>query len=304
MPETLQDFWKLIKLSFNEFVDDNSLRLSASLSYYTIFSMAPMLIIIISVAGIFFGVDAVEGKVYHQINGLVGSDAARQIQIIIKNIKLSQHSRGGVIIGSVILIIGASGVFTEIQDSINYLWCIKAKPKQNWVKLIVNRLLSFSLIAAFGFLLFVSLLGNALFDLLSDHLKLYFTDGIIYLFYFLNVVFMLLLTSFMFAFIYKILPDAIIRWRDAFIGGLVTAILFTGGKLVISAYVGYSNIDVIYGTTASIIIILLWVYYSSIILYFGASFTKFYTIHHGGNVVPKNNAVFIERQEKNSSKML
>lgn len=109
MPDTLQDFWKLIKLSFNEFVDDNSLRLSASLSYYTIFSMAPMLIIIISVAGIFFGVDAVEGKVYHQINALVGSDAARQIQLIIKNIKLSQHSRGGVIIGSVILIIGASG---------------------------------------------------------------------------------------------------------------------------------------------------------------------------------------------------
>ena len=123
MPETLQDFWKLIKLSFNEFVDDNSLRLSASLSYYTIFSMAPMLIIIISVAGIFFGVDAVEGKVYHQINGLVGSDAARQIQIIIKNIKLSQHSRGGVIIGSVILIIGASGVFTEIQDSIGCQGC-------------------------------------------------------------------------------------------------------------------------------------------------------------------------------------
>ncbi len=303
MTKTLNDFWKLIKLSFNEFVDDNSLRLSASLSYYTIFSMAPMLIIIISVAGIFFGVDAVEGKVYHQIKGLVGSDAAKQIQLIIKNIKLSQHSRSGVIIGSVILIIGASGVFTEIQDSINYLWSIKAKPKQNWVKLIVNRLLSFSLITAFGFLLFVSLLGNALFDLLSDHLQLFFADGVIYLFYFLNVVFILLVTSLMFAFIFKILPDAVIRWRDAFIGGLVTAILFTGGKLMISAYVGYSNIDVIYGTTASIIVILLWVYYSSIILFFGASFTKYYSIHCGGNIIPKNNAVFMETQEKKGSKM-
>jgi membrane protein len=290
-------FWRLIKLSLEDFVEHNSLKLSASLSYYTTFSIAPILIIIISIAGIFFGVEAVQGRIYNQLNGLIGNEAALQIQAIIKNVESTQHNRGGAIVGLIILIVGASGVFTEIQDSINFLWSIKAKPKKGWVKVIINRLVSFSLIASLGFLLFVSLAANAILDLLSDPLKTYFEDATIYFFYGVNTVFTLVVTTCMFAIIFKMLPDAILHWRDAWVGALLTALLFTGGKLLISLYVGYSELGEIYGATASIIIILLWVYYTSIILFFGASFTRHYAILHGGKITPKKNAVSVMRHE-------
>ena len=290
-------FWKLIKLSIEDFIEHNSLKLSASLSYYTTFSIAPILIIIISVAGIFFGVEAVQGRIYHQLNGLIGNEAAQQIQAIIKNVETTQHNRNGAIVGLIILIIGASGVFTEIQDSINFLWSIKAKPKKGWVKVILNRLLSFSLIASFGFLLFVSLAANAILDVLSEPLKAYFADATIYLFYGVNTVFTLVVTTCMFTIIFKMLPDAIVHWRDACVGAFLTALLFTGGKLLISLYVNYSELGKIYGATASIIIILLWVYYTSIILFFGASFTRHYALLHGGKIIPKKNAVSIVKHE-------
>ena len=290
-------FWKVFKLSIEDFIEYNSLKISASLSYYTTFSIAPILIIIISVAGIFFGVEAVQGKIYLQLNGLIGDEAAQQIQAIIKNVETTQHNRKGAIVGVIILIIGASGVFTEIQDSINYLWSIKAKPKKGWVKVILNRLLSFSLIASFGFLLFVSLAANAILDLLSEPLKTYFADAMIYLFYVVNTVFTLAVTACMFTIIFKMLPDAIVHWRDAWVGAFLTALLFTGGKLLISLYVNYAELGKIYGATASIIIILLWVYYTSIILFFGASFTKHYALLHGGKITPKKNAVSVVKHE-------
>lgn len=290
-------FWKLIKFSFEDFVEHNSLKLSASLSYYTTFSIAPILIIIISVAGIFFGVEAVQGRIYHQLNGLIGNEAALQIQTIIKNVESPQNNRGGAIVGLIILVIGASGVFTEIQDSINYLWSIKSKPKKGWVKVIINRLLSFSLIASFGFLLFVSLAANAILDVLSEPLKTYFEDVTIYLFYGANTIFTLMVTTCMFTIIFKMLPDAILHWRDALVGAFLTALLFTGGKLLISFYVNYSELGEIYGATASIIIILLWVYYTSIILFFGASFTRNYALLHGGKITPRKNAVSTIKHE-------
>jgi membrane protein len=291
-------FWRLFKLSFDDFVEHNSLKLSAALSYYTTFSIAPILIIIISVVGIFFGVDAVQGKIYYQLNGLIGSEAAGQIEAIIKNVETTQLNRNSAIVGLIILLVSASGVFTEIQDSINYLWSIKAKPKKGWLKVILNRLLSFSLIASFGFLLLVSLAANAMLDLLSESLKNYFEDATIYLFYGINTVFTLLVTTCMFVIIFKLLPDAIVHWRDAWVGAFLTALLFTCGKLLISLYVSYSELGTIYGATASIIIILLWVYYTSIILFFGASFTRHYAQIHGGKITPKKNAVNIVRQEK------
>ncbi len=293
----LKIFWKLLKLSFEEFINDNSLKLSASLSYYTVFSIAPLVIIIISLAGIFFGVDAVQGKIYGQINGLVGNSAAMQIQDIIKNVQKSQDSHTGAIIGFIVLMIGASGVFTEIQDSINYIWSVKAKPKKGWLKLIINRLLSFSLIASFGFLLLVSLLVNAVMDLLSDRLVVMFPNATVFLFYVLNIVFIFLVISCLFAIIFKVLPDARIHWKDAFMGSSFTAFLFIGGKYLIGLYLGSSNIGETYGATASIVLVLLWVYYSSIILYFGAEFTKMYAIHHGGKITPNDTAVFIVKQE-------
>lgn len=291
-----------IKKAGGQFAADNAIKLSASLSYYTIFALAPLLIVIISLAGIFLGPDAVQGKIYGEINDVVGNAAALQIQEIIQNIKATKHTVAGTVIGLVALLVGATGVFTEIQDSINYIWSIKAKPKKGWVKLLTNRLLSFSLIISLGFILLVSLMVNALMDLLSEHLKFYFADATVYIFYALNLVMIFVIISCLFAVIFKVLPDATIKWKDAFVGASLTAILFIIGKFLISFYVGHSNIGVTYGTAASVIIILLWVYYSSIILFFGAEFTHVYALNYGGGVVPDETAVFIIKQEVKETK--
>lgn len=293
----MRKFWLVLRQAFTEFFNDHGPKFSASLSYYTIFALGPVLIIIISLAGIFFGKDAVEGKIYWQINGLVGSPAALQIQDIISNIEQSQLSRSGAILGLVILLIGATGVFTEMQDSINYIWSIKTKPKKSVVKFLFDRLLSFSLIISFGFILMVSLAVHALVDLLHEKLKMFFDEATVFIFQGLNYAILFVVITTLFAIIFKVLPDAKIRWKDTFIGASFTAVLFLVGKFLIGFYLGNANIGVTYGAAASVVIILLWVYYTSIILYFGAEFTKIYTMNFGGGIVPDKTAVFIIKQE-------
>jgi membrane protein len=289
--------WKIFKQSVTEFLDDNCIKLSASLSYYTIFALGPMLIVIISFAGIFLGRDAVEGKLYGQIKVLVGSAAAEQIQSIIANLQHSQQSVTAAIIGIVLLILGATGVFTEIQGSINYIWSIRAKPKKGWLKFITNRLISFSLVISCGFILLVSLTINALMELLNEKLLHYFKSVTIVAFYIMNWVLIFAIIATLFAIIFKVLPDATIKWKDAFIGSSFTALLFMLGKFLISLYIGKSNVGLTYGAAGSIIVILVWVYYSSLILFFGAEFTKIYAIHHGTGIKPTQTAVFIIKHE-------
>jgi membrane protein len=290
-------FWLILRQAFTEFLNDHGLKFSASLSYYTIFALGPVLLIIISLAGIFFGKDAVEGKIYWQIQGLVGSAAALQIQDIISNIEASQFTRSGFLLGVVILFIGATGVFTEMQDSINYIWSIKSKPKKSILKFVFDRLTSFSLIISFGFILMVSLAIHALVDLLHEILKGHFSEVSVVIFTCLNYVWLFVIITSMFAIIFKVLPDAKIRWKDVFVGASFTSVLFLIGKFLIGLYLGNSNIGVTYGAAASVVIILLWVYYTSIILYFGAEFTKVYTMNFGGGIVPDKTAVFIIKQE-------
>jgi membrane protein len=254
-------------------------------------------VIIISLAGIFFGAEAVQGKVYGQIAGLVGSDAAIQIQSIIKNIGLSDNGPAGAAIGIAILLVGATGVFTEIQTSLNYILSIKAKPKKGWLRILTNRLLSFSLIVSLGFIMLISLVVSALLDLLTDKLKLIFADYTIYLFHTMNFLIAFSVIAVLFTVIFKVLPDAWLRWRDAFVGACFSTVLFLIGKYVISIYITQSAIGQVYGTAASIIIILVWVYYSSIILYFGAEFTKVYAMYYGGGILPNETAVFIIKRE-------
>ena len=293
----MTNIWKVFKQSVTEFLDDNCIKLSASLSYYTIFALGPMLIVIISFAGIFLGRDAVEGKLYGQIKVLVGSAAAEQIQSIIANLQHSQQSVTAAIIGIFLLILGATGVFTEIQGSINYIWSIRAKPKKGWLKFITNRLISFSLVISCGFILLVSLTVNALMELLNERLLHYFKSVTIVVFYILNWVLIYAIIATLFAIIFKVLPDATIKWKDAFIGSSFTALLFMLGKFLISLYIGKSNVGLTYGAAGSIIVILVWVYYSSLILFFGAEFTKIYAIHHGTGIKPTQTAVFIIKHE-------
>lgn len=289
--------WNVLKQAGVEFIHDNGMKLSASLSYYTIFSMGPILIIIISLAGIFWGREAVQGKIYGEINGLVGNAAALQIQEIIQNIEKSQLGASGALIGFGVLLVGATGVFTEMQDSINYIWSVRAKPKRGFVKLIINRLISFSLLIGLGFLLMVSLIINAVLDLLHERIEHYFDNLSVYIFQGLNLLSILAVITCLFAIIFKVLPDATIRWRDSFVGAGFTSLLFLIGKSLISFYVANSSIGVTYGAAASIIILLLWVYYTSIILFYGAEFTKIYTLNHGSGITPDDTAVFIIKRE-------
>jgi membrane protein len=220
-----------------------------------------------------------------------------QIQDIIQNIEQSQLGPRGAIVGIIILIVGATGVFTEIQDSINYVWSIRAKPKKSWLKFLINRLISFSLIVSFGFILMVSLGVHALTDLLFEKLTRFFSDATVYIFMVVNYVILFLIITLLFAIIFKVLPDAKVRWKDAAVGASFTAVLFLLGKFLIGFYLGTSNIGVTFGAAASLVIILLWVYYTSIILYFGAEFTKIYTLNFGGGIKPDDTAVFIIKQE-------
>src|SRR5688500_6917994 len=293
----IRSLGKALKNATIGFIDDNAFKLSASLSYYTIFALGPLLIIIISLAGIFYHREDVQGRIYWQLNGLVGNEAALQIQTIIANIQQTEYTTVGAIIGAIVLLIGATGVFTEMQDSINFIWSVKAKPKKSWLKFLINRLLSFSLIIGLGFMLLVSLIINAILDFLSDKLEKFFSDYTYYLFYVINSAIQILIITMLFAVIFKVLPDAIIAWKDAIVGAAVTALLFILGKLLITYYIGRSNLDITYGAAASIIIILSWVYYNALILYFGAEFTKMHALAGRHGIRPKDTAVFIIKKE-------
>jgi membrane protein len=285
--------WLLLSETFNGFIDDNGMKLAAALSYYTIFALPPLLIIIISLSGFFFGAEAVRGEVFGQINGLVGNAAALQIQEIIKNVKLSHSNSFATVFGIIILLIGASGVFAEIQDSINFIWGLKAKPKRGIVKFIKNRLMSFSMIGSVGFLLLVSLIINSVMDVLNTRLAVFFPKDSVYLFYVSNLLLVFFIITLLFTVIFRTLPDGKVVLRDCLIGAAFTSLLFMIGKFAIGAYLGQSTIASWYGAAGSVILILVWVYYSAIILYFGAEFTKVYAETHGGKIIPNEYAVQI-----------
>jgi len=285
----------LLKETYNGFIDDNGIKLSAALSYYTVFSLPPLLIIIMSLSGIFFGADAVRGEIFGQINSLVGSDAAMQIQETIKKVELSNGNSFAQTIGIIILLIGATGVFAEIQDSINFIWGIKAKPKRGLIKYLYNRLMSFSMIGSVGFLMLVGLIINSLIDVLSKRLVVIFPQDTIYLFYIVNALVIFTIITLLFSIIFKTLPDGKIALRDCLIGASFTAILFMIGKFVIGFYLGKYKIASAYGAAGSVILILIWVYYSAIILYFGAEFTKVFASTHGQKIVPNAYSVRIEK---------
>ena len=287
----------LLKETLSEFIDDDAIKLSAALSYYTVFSLPPLLIIIISLSGIFFGEEAVRGELFGQINGLVGNTAALQIQETIKNVKLSSSNTFATTLGVIVLLIGASGVFAEIQDSINYIWGLKAKPKRGFVKFIKNRLMSFSMIGSVGFLLLVGLIVNSIMDVLNERLAVNFPKDTFYLFYVLNLLIVFLIITILFTIIFKTLPDGKIALKDSLVGASFTSFLFMIGKFAIGAYLGSSAVASIYGAAGSVVLILVWVYYSAFILYFGAEFTKVYAQKHGQQIIPNQYSVKILKQK-------
>lgn len=293
----VKTFFRSIKEAAILFMDTKGMKLCASLSYYTIFSLGPLLIIIISLAGIFYGREAVRGEVYDELFEIIGENAAIQVQNIIQNIESTRMTGTGLTLGIIILLFGASGVFTEIQDSINTIWSVKAKPQKGWLKFIFNRLLSFSLIISIGFILLVSLILSTLLDVIYDRLMNYFPDTTLFFASALNLLIPFIIISILFIIIFKILPDAKVGWKEVMMGAIFTAILFLIGKFAIGLYIKNSSFSNTYGAASSIVILLTWIYYSSIILYFGAAFTKCYTMERGKKIIPKKTAVLVEQKE-------
>lgn len=295
--KALKHTGKLLKDTFTCFMEDKGLKLSASLSYYTVFSMAPLLLLTISLAGFVYGRQAIEGKIFTELNELLGEGAANQIQEIIRNLELSGNTTFSVIVGVVTLIIGATTVFGDIQDSINMIWSVKAKPKRGWVKLLKDRLLSGSIIVGLGFLMIVTLIVNGLLLALGDLFKQSFPDTTLFVLNIISTVISFGVITILFGVIFKVLPDAKIAWRDVRMGAFFTACLFMLGRFLIGIYLETTSAGSAYGAAGSIIIILLWVYYTAAILYMGAEFTKVYAISIDARIEPAEYAVYVEQHE-------
>ncbi|GAA4322353.1 YihY/virulence factor BrkB family protein [Flaviaesturariibacter amylovorans] len=291
---SIKAMWPLLKKSFKGFSEDKVPKLSASLAYYTVFSLAPLLVVIISLAGIFLGQEAAQGTIVTQMRGLIGEQSAGQVQEMVQGASLSGKSNVALIIGIVTLIIGATSMFGEMQDSINGIWGLKSNPKAGLKGMIVSRLLSFGMIVSLGFLLLVSLAATAVVEGLGERLQSVFPGVPVTLFYIINLVLTLGVTTVLFAGIFKVLPDAKIQWKHVWVGAAFTAVLFMIGKFLIGLYIGKSDVGSTYGSAGSLIVLLTWIYYSSFILFLGAEFTKHYLVEYGPGIIPDKWAMPME----------
>ncbi|MCY7293464.1 MAG: YihY/virulence factor BrkB family protein [Ferruginibacter sp.] len=297
MKKKVVGFFKFLRQVFVEFIGDNILKYSASLAYYTVLSIAPLLVILLTVTSFLFGKEAINGELYGEINKLVGSDAALQIQSSIQNIHLNTDNVFATTIGIIVLTIGATGIFGEIQDSLNRIWGLRLKTQKVWWKILLDRLISFSLILSLGFVLIVSLVLNAIAAAVSEKIITLLPGmGSIFLLL-IDTIVSLSITTLLFGSIFKVLPDAKIKWKDVTIGAFITACLFLLGKYGIGYYLGQSKLGSIYGAAGSVMIMMIWVYYSSAILYLGAVFTKVYATNFGGKIYPSEYSVWVKVEE-------
>jgi membrane protein len=278
----------------NRFIDDDCTSLAAALAYYTTFSIAPLLLIVISIVGVIFGMKAVQADIQAQVLGLVGPDAAKQIAAMVES--AGKHSSAGPLnaaLGILALLFGATGAFVQLQSSLNTVWRVKPDPHHGGIRnFIGQRILSFGMILAIAFLLLVSLVITAAMSAFGDLVAFYLPKWISEMFLIVAgfVVSFAIITA-LFAAMYKFLPDAVIRWRDVWFGAAITAFLFTIGKFLIGAYLGSSGVASAYGTAGSMVLTVLWIYYSAIVFLIGAEFTEVWSESHSGAVVPKPGAV-------------
>ena len=292
-----KDLWDVIHSTFSEFGEHKIMKKSASLAYTTVFSLAPLVMVLLYIVGLFWGTSALEGEIFINIKEFLGEQSALQLQEIIKNISLSKKGGVSAIIGIATLLIGATSVFAEIQDSINSIWGIRLKKRSGFLLYFKSRLLSFGVIGSLGFILLVAVGFSTLLESLQTYLSNRFTISTVYLIYGINFFFTICITSLLFAAIFVILPDADIKWRQVRLASIATTILFLIGKFLISFYISSSNINTIYGAAGSIVVLMLWVYYSSVILYLGATFAKYYAIEFSDAIKPSEFAEIVQKVE-------
>ncbi len=272
--------WELLKETFSEWSKDKVSLLAAALAYYTVFSLAPLLIIVIAIASAVFGTEAARNEIVGQIQALVGEAGAQFIQMAIQNASKPTTGIIASVINLMILLFGASGVFAQLQEALNMIWAVEPKPKLNFLKIIQSRFLSFTMVLGIGFLLLVSLVLNAALTALFNYLG-NLIIGIEFFWEISNFTFSIIITGVLFALIYQVLPDVKIAWSNVWIGAIISSVLFNVGKSLLAIYLVKSSFNSTYGAAASPIIVLTWVYYSAQILFFGAEFTKVYTRKHG-----------------------
>ncbi|MBV9782491.1 MAG: YihY/virulence factor BrkB family protein [Acidisphaera sp.] len=277
-------FWPLLKRTASDYIADDCLSRGAAIAYYTIFSIAPVLVIAIAVAGLAFGADAARGAIADQLSGLMGKESADALNSMVRSAANRSAGTLATIVGLVTLLITATGVFTEMQSALNAIW--KAEPTGTTVgRLVRVRLASLGLVMSLGFLLLVSLVVSAGLTALGTWLKA-FLPGTQFLLQGLNFVISFLLITLLFAAIYKVLPDKPLTWRDVGMGAVATAFLFTVGKFLISLYIGSSQVASSYGAAGALMVTLLWIYYSAQIFLLGAEFTKAFAERHGSKADP------------------
>lgn len=289
----------LVKETFKEWQEDKASRLAAALAYYTVFSLTPLLLILIAVAGWIFGEDAAQGEIVTQLEGLLGTEGARTIEIAIQNTNQAGGNSSAIAsyISVAVLIFGATGMFVQLQDALNTIWNVKPKPGGGVIQFITKRLLSFAMILGVAFLLLLSLLISAIVSTITH----YFSDLIMGFDILLQILDLLLsfgLVTLLFALIYKFLPDVKIAWSDVWIGSAITALLFSIGKWLIGWYLGNSSFGSTYGAAGSLVILVAWANYSAQVIFLGAEFTQVYARKYGSQITPDRHAVAVEKSMK------
>ena len=291
MVQRVKNMGSLLKETFTQWINRDPFRNSTVIAYYTIFSMPGLLIIIINLTGYFFEQQAVSDEIDQQIRALIGGKAAEDVQAIVSNANQSKGFTVSSIISLATLLFGATGVFYQLQQTLNLMWEVKPQPKRKLLKLVMDRLFSFGLILVVGFLLLVSLVLSTVLSMISNWVAAYFSDSLNIVFRLLDLSISLGVITLLFAAIYKFLPDVEIEWRDVWIGALVTSLLFVLAKFALGFYFAYSDPGSTYGAAGSIIMIMLWVSYAGMILFFGAEFTRVYARRHGRRISPSEFAV-------------
>ncbi len=284
--------WKLLKETFSEWREDKATNLAAALSYYTIFSLPPLLIIVISIAGAVFGQDQVRQQIVEQIGGLVGSQGGEAVAQMIQGAQRGMSGVVATLIGIATLVFGATGVFAQLQEALNTMWEVAPEPGQGIWGVVKDRFLSFTMVLGIAFLLLVSLVVSTALVAFENYIA-GMIPGSTFLIQLLNYLLSIGVITALFAAIFKVLPDARVAWRDVWIGAFVTALLFVLGKFLLEFYLGTRDTMSVYGAAGSLVLILLWVYYSAQILFLGAEFTQVYARTLGSRIAPDEDAIAV-----------
>ncbi|RYZ06119.1 MAG: YihY/virulence factor BrkB family protein [Myxococcales bacterium] len=289
----LRELWQTAKETISDWVDDNAARLAAALAYYALLSLAPLLVITMAVVGWFVGEDAARGRVAGELGAVVGGEAAQGIQAVAESAQSPAAGIVSTIVGVVTLFVGASGVFGELQSSLNTVWEVAPKPNRGLMGQLRDRFLSFTMVLGVAFLLLISLVVSSALSAVGSFMAGALPGGEA-VWQIINTVLSLAIVTGLFALIFKVIPDAKIQWRDVWLGAAVTAVLFTIGKLLLGLYLGKAAVGSSYGAAGSIIALVVWVYYAAQILLIGAEFTQVQARRRGRQIEPSENAVTAE----------